>query len=146
MNNKVLKRRSLAGLAVFNVILLAIYAASAVWGGIAYTASGIAIPDTGLTIPVLLFIVFSAGQVLSVAFNKPVAVIVLCAAKIIVFALSLYLLCRYAFDAAYIKSEKGDGFYSNFTYGILVISSAVTGAISAVFEVAAGVLILHGRR
>ena len=146
MNYKILKRCSFIGLAGLNSILIAIYVVTVVWGGYAYTASGIPVPDTGLTIPVLLFFVLSAGQMVAVALNKPVVAIILCVVKIILFAISLYLLCGYAVNDVYMNYGMDSGFYSNFTYGILVIASAVTGAISFIFEFVTGLFLLRGLR
>ena len=146
MPYKIFKRCSLIGLVGFNLILIAIYVVTVAWGGYSYAASGIPVPDTGLTIPVLLFFAFSAGQIVAVAFNKPVFALILCVVKIILFAISLYLLCGYAVNADYMNYGRGGGFYSNFTYSILVIASAIIGAISFILEFAVGLFLLRRLR
>lgn len=137
MDNKIIKRYSWGGLVFFNIALTAVYTVSFIWGGTAQTSSGITIPDTGLTIPFLIFILISAGQLIALILNQPIIAVVLCFVKLILFELSLYMLCGYSLSGSYMQSNNESGFYNNLTYSILIIISIIIGALSFLFELIA---------
>lgn len=140
LSGKTLKILHLTAIILFTVLLIVVYIVSAVWGEIAYTGGGLPIPDTGLTSPVLLFLVLSIVQIVAAAYNKSVFGIALAVVKCVVFLFALLLLCHFALEASYIHANADAGFYSNATFSACVIASLVIGALSFIAELAASIL------
>lgn len=65
-----MKKANAMGLFIFNVLLLVVFIVSIAWGGFAKTRSGITIPNTGLIIPFVIFILFSIVQLIAIKCNN----------------------------------------------------------------------------
>lgn len=137
---KALKILHLTAIVLFAVLLIIAYIVSAVWGGLAHTGGGLPIPDTGLTFPVLLFLLLSIVQIVAAAYNKPVFGIVLAVIKSVVFLFALLMLCHFALETSYIQANAEAGFYSNVTFSACVIVSLVIGILSFIVELSTSVL------
>ena len=139
LSDKTLKKLHIAVIASFAALLVAVYIVSAVWGGIGHTGGGLPIPDTGLTIPVLLFLLVAAAQIVAAALQKPLAGIILAAVKGALFIYAVLLLGLYALGIDYIQANADAGFYSNVTYTACVVASLAVGALALICELAVSI-------
>ena len=140
LSKKALKILHLTAIVLFAVLLIVAYIISAVWGGVAHTGGGLPIPDTGLTFPVLLFLLLSIVQIVAVVYNKPVLGVIFAVVKCVIFFFTLLMLCHFALEASYIQANTDAGFYSNATFSACVIASLVIGILSFIVELAMSVL------
>lgn len=139
LSDKTLKKLHITVIASFAALLVAVYVVSAVWGGVAHTGGGLPIPDTGLTLPVLLFLLVAAAQIVAAALQKPLVGIVLAAVKGALFIFAVLRLCLYALGAVYMQDNADAGFYSNVTYTACVVASLAVGALALICELAVSI-------
>ncbi len=138
---KAVKAAEITGIAVYSTAVVILVVISAIWGGTAQSGSGMTIPDTGLMVPVAVFILFSIGQLFLVIFNKPVLATVLCVVKFAVHQLLFFNICGYALSEEYMHANSTGTFYDNMTYSILVILTMVITASAFVYDLAMGIVL-----
>lgn len=136
-----LKKTNSMGLFVFNVLLLVVFIVSIAWGGFAKTGSGITIPNTGLIIPFVIFILFSIVQLIAIKCNKYWMALGLEIIKFVLFQLAMYVICGYALNDRYIQANKVGSFYDNRSYTIMVIIFMCVGCLSFIYEALFNILL-----
>lgn len=136
-----MKKANSIGLFVLNVLLIVVFIVSIVWGGFAKTGSGIPIPDTGLTIPFFIFILFSIVQFIAIKCDKYMLAIGLEIVKFVLFQLATYMICGYALSDKYIQANKVGSFYDNSSYTVMVIIFMCAGCLSFIYEIVFNVLL-----
>lgn len=129
------------GLFVFNVLLLVVFIVSIAWGGFAKTRSGITIPNTGLIIPFVIFILFSIVQLIAIKCNKYWVALGLEMIKFVLFQLAIYMICGYALNDKYIQANKVGSFYDNSSYTVMVIIFMCVGCLSFIYEIICNILL-----
>lgn len=124
------------------LLALAAYILSAVQGGIAHTGGGLPIPDSGMTVGLLLFagMALMAGIVYAVyaKFSAPwlrVLGLVITGAKLISVALAELLIDRYVWSAAYLQSASWEWLQGSGWYTVFVSVFVACTAASAVLEI-----------
>ena len=136
---------------IFNIEIAAAFIVSAVlfvisvvWGGFAQTAAGLTIPDTPLTLPFLTVFAFTVAQAALFGRGLILPLAICLAAKTIILAFLLFVLCGYALGASYIAANAHGSFYDNATFTALVIAFIVTSGVSLVLETI--LLVAHAKR
>ena len=118
-----------------SILMFIVYVLSVIRGGFANTGSGVPIPDTGLTIPFLIYIAFVAVEIILINRHKPrlmTALVLL--AKILLYGYALWVLCGYAVTRSYMSYNFSGSFHDNFWYGVMVISYIVIPSIASISQ------------
>lgn len=116
--------------------MIVVYILSVIRGGFAKTAAGLPIPDTGLTIPLLVYLAFSAVEIITENKNFGILpVVAFLIVKAVIYGLTLYLLCGYALKGSYISSNITGNFGDNLRYSVMVISYIVIPSVVLIFQV-----------
>ena len=118
-----------------SILMFIVYVLSVIRGGFANTGSGLPVPDTGLTIPFLIYIAFVAGEIILINRHKSrlmMALVLL--TKILFYGYALWVLCGYAVTRSYMSYNFSGSFYDNFWYGVMVISYIVIPSIASISQ------------
>lgn len=118
-----------------SILMFIVYVLSVIRGGFANTGSGFPVPDTGLTIPFLIYIAFVTGEIILINRHKSrlmMALVLL--TKILFYGYALWVLCGYAVTRSYMSYNFSGSFYDNFWYGVMVISYIVIPSIASIFQ------------
>lgn len=118
-----------------SILMFIVYVLSVIRGGFANTGSGFPVPDTGLTIPFLLYIAFVTVEIVLLSRHKSrlmMALVLL--AKVLFYGYVLLVSCGYAVTRSYMSCKRTGSFHDNFWYGVMVISYIVIPSIASISQ------------
>lgn len=130
MHKKILKLELL----ITNLLFLAIFVASAVWGGSTQTGSGLTIPNSPLIVPFFLFLVGSLLQAVCLRFKSAIPFYVLSCIKLVLVEIAIYLIAGYALSDFYINAVANGNFFDHIWNSRMVSASMILTAVAFALE------------